>query len=180
MSVDGGGHFTDYGECVCSCDQCAAGPDCICAGCTWHRCDHTRRDQPDVAPGPDVDAGGAGDEVYRAAARVYWRDNPNAERYADAGFRAAIDAARAQPLAELADATRLLRTSHEVRTALAADLAQAIRELDQARAILDYALHLRTYGENAPGGNETWREFDRRCETYLRGETTDDGSGTHG
>jgi len=57
-----------------------------------------------------------------------------------------------------------------------ADLAEAIRERDQARAILDYALHLRTYGENAPGGNETWREFDLRCETYLRGETADDGS----
>jgi hypothetical protein len=34
--------------------------------------------------------------------------------------------------------------------------------------LLRLALHLRMYGENAPGGNETWCQFDRECEVYLR------------
>jgi transcriptional regulator with XRE-family HTH domain len=34
--------------------------------------------------------------------------------------------------------------------------------------LLQYALHLRQYGERAPGGNETWREFDQRAEILLR------------
>jgi hypothetical protein len=40
-------------------------------------------------------------------------------------------------------------------------LAEAIR-------ILEYALHLRMYGERAPGGDETWNEFDQQCEEFLR------------
>lgn len=39
---------------------------------------------------------------------------------------------------------------------------------DRAVTLLRYALHLRMYGENAPGGNETWAEFDRRAEALLR------------
>jgi hypothetical protein len=38
----------------------------------------------------------------------------------------------------------------------------------EGRRLLEYALHLRMNGERAPGGNETWAEFDRRCEAYLR------------
>lgn len=34
--------------------------------------------------------------------------------------------------------------------------------------LLEYAFNLRQYGERAPGGNETWAEFDRRCEAFLR------------
>lgn len=34
--------------------------------------------------------------------------------------------------------------------------------------LLEYALHLRQHGEHAPGGNETWAEFDQRCERFLR------------
>jgi hypothetical protein len=34
--------------------------------------------------------------------------------------------------------------------------------------LLRYALHLRMSGERAPGGTETWREFDQRTETLLR------------
>lgn len=34
--------------------------------------------------------------------------------------------------------------------------------------LLRYAMHLRMYGENAPGGTETWVEFDRRAEAFLR------------
>jgi hypothetical protein len=41
--------------------------------------------------------------------------------------------------------------------------------LIEAIQILEYGLHLRQYGERAPGGGETWQEFDRRCEKFLRG-----------
>jgi hypothetical protein len=144
--------------------------------------------QPDVAPGPDVDAGGAGDEVYLAAARLviargrgrsYWWDqgaydasSPESRAaYIAEGidFRAAIDAARAPLLAELADATRLLETSHEVRTALAADLAQAILERDVSRAIADKLVAkmdggrwLTQMGRDTPTGIEWCRAADDR------------------
>lgn len=39
---------------------------------------------------------------------------------------------------------------------------------NEALDLLKYVLHLRMHGENAPGGSETWREFDTRCEAYLR------------
>lgn len=39
---------------------------------------------------------------------------------------------------------------------------------DQAVTLLRYALHLRMSGEKAPGGNETWAEFDQRAEAFLR------------
>lgn len=39
---------------------------------------------------------------------------------------------------------------------------------DDALMLLRYALHLRQHGERAPGGNETWAQFDRRCEDFLR------------
>lgn len=42
------------------------------------------------------------------------------------------------------------------------------RRYMEAIRLLRLALHLRMYGENAPGGNETWRQFDSECETYLR------------
>lgn len=42
-------------------------------------------------------------------------------------------------------------------------------ELIELRALVTYALHLRIHGEMAPGGNETWAEFDRRAEMLLRG-----------
>jgi len=156
-------------------------------------------DQPDVAPGPDVDAGGAGDEVYRAAAQAMlmatssdedglyeWRpcDDGAANScpgicpcsgipYPSAAVRAAIDAgwnaARAQPLAELADATRLLETSHEVRTTLAADLAQAILERDVSRVIaeklvakMDGGRWLTQMGRDTPTGIEWCRAADDR------------------
>jgi hypothetical protein len=35
--------------------------------------------------------------------------------------------------------------------------------------LLEEALHLRMNGERAPGGNETWRDWDLRAETFLRG-----------
>lgn len=38
----------------------------------------------------------------------------------------------------------------------------------EAASLLEYALHLRMHGENAPGGSETWAEFDRKAEDFLR------------
>jgi hypothetical protein len=40
--------------------------------------------------------------------------------------------------------------------------------LAEAVTLLEYAMHLRQHGERAPGGNETWREFDMRTEAFLR------------
>jgi hypothetical protein len=37
-----------------------------------------------------------------------------------------------------------------------------------AIGLIREALHLRMYGENAPGGNETWAEWDRKAEAFLR------------
>ena len=38
----------------------------------------------------------------------------------------------------------------------------------EALALLRQALHLRTHGERAPGGGETWADWDRQAETLLR------------
>ncbi len=32
------------------------------------------------------------------------------------------------------------------------------------------AFHLRANGENAPGGTETWHQWERDAETWLRGQ----------
>lgn len=40
--------------------------------------------------------------------------------------------------------------------------------LISAVKLISYALHLRQFGENAPGGDETWAEFDMQAEKYLR------------
>jgi hypothetical protein len=47
-------------------------------------------------------------------------------------------------------------------------LTASIARRQQATELLQYALHLRMYGERAPGGDETWAEFDRRAEQFLR------------
>jgi hypothetical protein len=38
----------------------------------------------------------------------------------------------------------------------------------EAHRLLEFALHLRMHGENAPGGTETWAQFDREVEHFLR------------
>lgn len=43
--------------------------------------------------------------------------------------------------------------------------------LDAAVNLLEYAFHLRRYGERVPGGNETWAEWDDRAERFLRALT---------
>lgn len=45
----------------------------------------------------------------------------------------------------------------------------------EAVTLLRQALHLRTHGERAPGGTETWAEWDRRAETLLRGVDRHEG-----
>lgn len=42
------------------------------------------------------------------------------------------------------------------------------RHAIEALQLLEYALHIRMYGERAPGGNKNWPEFDRRAELLLR------------
>lgn len=39
---------------------------------------------------------------------------------------------------------------------------------DEAVRLLEEALHLRQNGERAPGGTETWRDWDRAAERFLR------------
>lgn len=38
----------------------------------------------------------------------------------------------------------------------------------KTRALLIRALYLRMWGENAPGGDDSWEEWDKHCEAYLR------------
>lgn len=41
-------------------------------------------------------------------------------------------------------------------------------DFGEALRLVEYALHLRMYGENAPGGDETWAKWDRMAEDFLR------------
>lgn len=60
-------------------------------------------------------------------------------------------------------------------------LGQSLRdcngELKRAVKLLEYALHLRRHGERAPGGTETWAQFDRDAETFLRGRHSERHAG---
>lgn len=60
-----------------------------------------------------------------------------------------------------AGADNLERLRQMSRNELGQSLVQAIK-------LLNYAFHLRVHGENAPGGSETWAQFDRNAETFLR------------
>jgi hypothetical protein len=55
------------------------------------------------------------------------------------------------------------RADAVVETAMAKALQRP-----EAVDLVKYALHLRMHGERAPGGDETWGEFDRRAEEFLR------------
>ena len=57
----------------------------------------------------------------------------------------------------------------EKNTRLLGDEITRLRvENATAVKLLEYALLLRMYGERAPGGDETWRQFDHDCELFLR------------
>lgn len=47
-------------------------------------------------------------------------------------------------------------------------LQEALDSEATAARLLEYALHLRMRGERASGGNETWAQFDRDAEAFLR------------
>jgi hypothetical protein len=57
----------------------------------------------------------------------------------------------------------------------AADAKGATRRQTAIR-LLEEAFHLRMNGERAPGGNETWQDWDRRAETFLRDISATKGS----
>lgn len=46
----------------------------------------------------------------------------------------------------------------------------------QAEQLVEEALHLRMYGELAPGSYDTWAEWDQRAEAYLRDVSATPGS----
>lgn len=60
------------------------------------------------------------------------------------------------------------RTQHDLARAKLVSARQELEQLPEAVRLLAYALHLRMHGERAPGGNETWSQFDRDAEAYLR------------
>jgi hypothetical protein len=60
------------------------------------------------------------------------------------------------------------REAVEALTDLSFSHATVTIAYDTARKLLEYAYHLRVHGERAPGGTETWAEFDRRVEAFLR------------
>jgi hypothetical protein len=39
---------------------------------------------------------------------------------------------------------------------------------ETALFLLREALHIRQFGERAPGGNENWRDWEQNTEAYLR------------
>lgn len=59
-------------------------------------------------------------------------------------------------------------TPHEARK-------KADERADAAVKLLEEALHLRMNGERAPGGTETWADWDRAVETFLRSLTPEPG-----
>jgi hypothetical protein len=50
-----------------------------------------------------------------------------------------------------------------------AQLCDSCSGADLATALLREALHIRMYGEFAPGGRENWHDWDRKAEHFLRG-----------
>ena len=49
-----------------------------------------------------------------------------------------------------------------------ADLRALREERDSLKEAVEYALHLRMYGERAPGGDETWGKWESMAESRLR------------
>lgn len=51
---------------------------------------------------------------------------------------------------------------------------------DNAVTLLREALFLRQNGERPPGGSETWHDWDRRAERFLRGLLPPEGDAPRG
>lgn len=47
-------------------------------------------------------------------------------------------------------------------------MKMAADDMEKAHQVLEYVLYLRMYGENAPGGNETWSVAESLVEGWLR------------
>ena len=56
-------------------------------------------------------------------------------------------------------------------------LRQVREDRDALKAVAEYALHLRMYGERAPGGDETWSKWESMVERVLRAADTAPESG---
>lgn len=65
-----------------------------------------------------------------------------------------------------AQAEVLLRARRE-RDSLTRLLAVRFETQARATRLVELAMHLRMHGERAPGGNETWAEFDRMADQFL-------------
>jgi hypothetical protein len=63
---------------------------------------------------------------------------------------------------------RRLREAIDALTDISFSHASKVIALDTACRLLEDAMHLRKHGERAPGGTETWAEFDSRAEAFLR------------
>jgi len=73
-----------------------------------------------------------------------------------------IEQVRADLAINPADGGRALLESPAAKDRLLADVPALLARGDEWRSIAEYALHLAMYGEHAPGGDETWAEFERR------------------
>jgi hypothetical protein len=71
---------------------------------------------------------------------------------------------------DVARAERQLKASRLANGHLREAIMSVRREHAAAVKLLDYALHLRMHRENAPGGTETWAQFDRDVEAFLRAQ----------
>ena len=75
--------------------------------------------------------------------------------------------------AALGEAKTLLRALAAITERLAGDeQAHLAAESATAVTLLGDAMHLRVNGERAPGGNETWPDWDRKAEAFLRARWT--------
>jgi hypothetical protein len=81
--------------------------------------------------------------------------------------RPALEALAARGLVEWKHWT-LPRTCLAWLTGAGREAVLDVRYKPPGIALLEEALHLRMNGERAPGGNETWRDWDLRTETFLR------------
>ncbi len=169
-------------------------------------------DQPDVAPGPDVDAGGAGDEVFDAtdeepaadeaylvAARAYLRVtevDEAPEAVAEWPWLVAlVDDVLESGEAEIERFMDRADSADYQRDVARRDLAEAIRERDEARAKTDGGEWTTAYGDSdlsrptnphavewceIPACDNDDGEHDRKRRVWLGPvePVTDDGSAT--
>ena len=88
---------------------------------------------------------------------------------------AGVRAERARLRKSLSSANDEIRRLRSIKAERAHDaLDDLTAELDRLRGLLAQAHHLRQHGERAPGGDETWADWERQAEQALRsGETSD-------